>query len=116
MFCVCVSHLKLEVSSLAERQFERFSLLITLQSLHLSVFQPELMERSADGHTAGCQLCSVQSDNTAQCTSSLFPEDGRLAYCIAERIGVCMCTVLFPMYGYLFILCLSKYLCGFFHC
>ncbi|KAF3844945.1 hypothetical protein F7725_008108, partial [Dissostichus mawsoni] len=70
-----------------EAGLERFSLLITLQSLHLSVLQPELMERSADGHTAGCQLCSVQSDNTAQCTSSLFPRKwtAGILYCREDR-------------------------------
>ncbi|TNN55320.1 hypothetical protein EYF80_034452 [Liparis tanakae] len=46
----------------------------SLQSLHLSVRQPELMDLSADRQTACCQLCSVQPDNAAQCTSRLFPK------------------------------------------
>lgn len=57
--------------SLAERDFfECFSLLVSPQSLHLSVHQPELMDLSADRQTARCQLCSVQPDNSNSGLSS----------------------------------------------
>lgn len=80
ILCVtaCVPFVRVSLSSQIGAASERFSLLITLPSLHLSVRRPELMGLSADGQTACCQLRSVQPDNTAQCTSGLFPRNGRL--------------------------------------
>lgn len=90
------------------------SLLITLQCLHLSVCQPELMELSADRQTACCQLCSVQPDNTAQCISSSEMDDwtARL-YCrvevfICASARVCSLVRIFAH----FCVCLS--ICGLF--
>lgn len=96
-----------------EAVFERFSLLITPQSLHLSVRQPELMDLSADRRTARCQLCSVQPDNTAQCRR--LPEMSGWTARLYCRGCVCMC-VFFALYGYLFIFVFVQVSVVFFHC
>lgn len=89
-------------------------LLITLQCLHLSVRQPELMELSADRQTACCQLCSVQPDNTAQCISSSEMDDWtarlycRVEVCIRASVRVCSLVRIFAH----FCVCLS--ICGLF--
>lgn len=95
------------------------SRLITLQILHLSVHQPELMDLSADRQTTCCQLCSVQLDNTRQCTSGLFPEmDDWIARLIAEEICVCVLVCMRFCLVWLFVhFCVCPSNCGlFFHC
>lgn len=75
---------------MAEKSFfECFSVLISPQSLHLSVHQPELMDLSADRQTAHCQLCSVQPDNS---NSSLSPKmDGLTTDLDAENSACLFC-------------------------
>lgn len=100
--CVSLSSQTRGSVSGEEAVFKRFSLLITPQSLHLSVHQPELMDLSADRQTAPCQLC-VQPDNSTQCTSSLFPEMTGWTARLYYRWYVCVCVCMFFCLVWLFV-------------
>lgn len=93
--------------SMAERDFfECFSLLISPQSLHLSVHQPELMDLSADRQTARCQLCSVQPDNS---NSGLSSKNGRSNYRTGRTRTVRVCFACAAIYLFIyFSWCVSK--------
>lgn len=104
--CVCshlfvrASHFELEDPSLVRKQFF-FSLLITLQSLHLSVHQTELMDLSADRQTARCQLCSVLSDNALHVSSLKLT--AQLLDCIVEKSSASACVLCFVGLVWLFV-------------
>lgn len=88
--------------------FRTLPLLLVLQSLHLSVGQPKLMDLSADRQTARCQLCSAWPDYETQLISSpSTPKiDAGQLDCVLASVCVCVfwpCMVICPFSVYVTI-------------